>query len=205
MEYMEQGLSRIAIVVAIAFVTLFAGDLAVAHTEADVVGGFASGFSHPFHGIDHLLAMVSVGLWSALLGRPFAYALPVVFPAVMVVGAALSMSGMPLPPVEIGIALSVLVLGVCVAISFKTPMLAAATIVATFAVFHGHAHGQELPLAADPIGYSAGFVLATVLLHSLGIGIGFQSNRRGGVLASRSVGGAIGLAGAWFLSKAAGL
>jgi urease accessory protein len=175
---------------------------AAAHSGTGLPGGFVAGFRHPFTGSDHLLAMVSVGLWGAFLGRPLIYALPVIFPAVMVGGAAMGMLGVPLPPVEIGIALSVLVLGGCIAWSLKAPVWSASLIVATFAVFHGYAHGRELPSAADPIGYSAGFVLATGLLHVLGIGIGFLNHRPGGLAATRSVGGLICGMGVWFLYKA---
>ena len=169
-----------------------------------LAGGFVSGFRHPLSGSDHLLAMVSVGLWGAFLGRPLIYALPVIFPAMMVGGAVLGMFGVPMPPVEIGIALSVLVLGGCIALSLKAPVWAASLIVATFAVFHGYAHGMELPSAADPIGFSAGFVLATGLLHALGICIGFLNGRPGGVVATRSVGGIIGGMGVWYLYRVIG-
>jgi urease accessory protein len=163
-----------------------------------------SGFLHPFGGIDHLLAMVSVGLWGAFLGRPLVHVLPVVFPAMMVAGAILAMFGVPLPPVELGIALSVLVLGGCIALSFKAPVWAASLVVAVFAVFHGYAHGKELPSAADPVSYSAGFVLATGLLHVSGIGIGLLNGRPSGVVAIRSFGGVIAALGIWFLHRALG-
>jgi urease accessory protein len=175
---------------------------AAAHTGTGLPGGFLSGFGHLFSGLDHLLAMVSVGLWGACLGRPLIYALPVIFPAVMVCGAAMGMLGAPLPPLEIGIALSVLVLGSCIALSLKAHVWAASLIVATFAVFHGYAHGKELPSAADPIGYSVGFVLATGLLHAVGIGIGFLGHRPGGMIVTRTLGGTIAGLGAWFLYKA---
>jgi urease accessory protein len=194
--------SRVVAVATIA--ALFIGGAAEAHTGTGLVGGFASGFKHPLTGLDHLLAMVSVGLWGAFLGRPLIYALPVIFPAVMVGGAVLGMLNVPMPPVEVGIALSVLVLGGCVAFSVKAPTWAASLIVATFAVFHGYAHGKELPSAADPIGYSVGFVLATGLLHVLGIGLGFLKDRPGGVIAIRGLGTFIGVTGVWFLYKAIG-
>jgi urease accessory protein len=197
--------SHAAAVVAVAAgaAFIFAGP-AAAHTGTGLPGGFVTGFRHPFTGLDHLLAMVSVGLWGAFLGRPLIYALPVVFPAVMVGGAVLGMLGVPMPPVEIGIALSVLVLGGCIALSLKAPVWAASLIVATFAVFHGYAHGRELPSAADPTGYTLGFVLASGVLHILGISAGFLSDRPGGVVATRSVGGIIGCLGVWFLYKAIG-
>jgi urease accessory protein len=175
---------------------------AVAHTGTGLAGGFASGFMHPLTGVDHLLAMVSVGIWGAFLGRPLVYALPVIFPGVMVLGAALGMFAVPLPTVEIGVALSVLVLGVCIALSLRAPVWVASGIVAVFGIFHGYAHGRELPSAADPAGYSAGFVLATGMLHLAGISIGLLNNMPRGVLVTRGLGGAIGAAGGWFLYRA---
>ena len=110
-----------------------------------------AGFVHPFTGVDHLLAMVSVGLWGAFLGRPLIAALPVIFPAVMAVGALLAMIGMPQPPIELGIAISVLVLGLAIATAWRAPVWLACVIVAVFALFHGFAHGTEIPSLADPI------------------------------------------------------
>ncbi|MBV8496191.1 MAG: HupE/UreJ family protein [Gammaproteobacteria bacterium] len=179
-------------------------DRAAAHMGTGLPGGFVSGFVHPFSGVDHLLAMVSVGLWGAFLGRPLIFALPVVFPAMMVGGALMGMFVVPLPPVELGIALSVLVLGGCIALSVRAPIWAASLVVALFAVFHGYAHGKELPSAADPVSYSAGFVLATGLLHVSGIAVGFVKDRPGGLVATRSIGAAIATIGAWFLYRAIG-
>jgi urease accessory protein len=177
---------------------------AAAHMGTGLPGGFVSGFMHPLSGFDHLLAMVSVGLWGAFLGRPLIYVLPVVFPAMMVAGAIMGMFGVPLPPVEVGIALSVLVLGSCIALSVRAPVWAASFIVAVFAVFHGYAHGKELPSAADPVSYSVGFVLATGLLHVSGICLGFLNDRPNGVVVTRSIGGVIAVLGVWFLYRAIG-
>ena len=178
---------------------------AAAHMGTGLPGGFVSGFRHPFSGIDHLLAMISVGLWGAFLGRPLIYALPVVFPAMMVVGAILGMFVVPLPPVEPGIALSVVVLGGCIALSLRAPVWAASIIVAVFAVFHGYAHGKELPSAADPVSYSAGFVLATGLLHVAGICLGFVNGLPNGVVATRSMGAVIATVGIGLLYRAIGI
>jgi urease accessory protein len=112
------------------------------------------------------------------------------------------MFAVPLPTVEIGVALSVLVLGACIALSLRAPLWLASAIVAAFAIFHGYAHGRELPSAADPVGYSVGFVLATGMLHVAGIGIGFLNERPGGVIVTRGLGAAIGVAGACFLYRA---
>ncbi len=153
-------------------------------------------------GWDHLLAMISVGLWGAFLGRPLIYALPVTFPAMMVAGAIIGMLGMPIGSVEIGIALSVVALGSCIALSLRAPVWAACIVVGTFAVFHGYAHGTELPSAADPIGYSVGFVLATGLLHVCGIGMGMLNEVPGGILVTRTLGGLVAILGVWFFHQA---
>ena len=171
---------------------------ACAHVGTGLSGGIAQGFSHPFGGLDHLLAMVSVGLWGAFLGRPLVHALPVVFPVVMVLGAALGMFGVRMPPVEIGVALSVLVLGGAIAVAWNARVPVAVLVVATFALFHGYAHGRELPSAADPIGYSTGFVLATGLLHVIGIGIGVIADRPLGRIVVRALGVAIACIGGVF-------
>ncbi|TWB77353.1 urease accessory protein [Nitrospirillum amazonense] len=175
---------------------------AAAHSGTGLPGGVGPGFLHPFSGLDHLLAMVAVGLWGAVLGNPLLLALPILFPAMMVVGAVAGMVGMPLPPVELGIACSVLVLGGCVAGGIKAPVWLALALVAVFALFHGYAHGRELPSAADPAGYSAGFVLATGLLHLAGVAIGHLNSRRGGMRLTRGLGGAIALLGIGFLARA---
>jgi urease accessory protein len=187
---------------AVGLVVLLAATPAAAHTGTGLPGGFVSGFMHPLSGFDHMLAMVSVGLWGAFLGRPLVFALPVIFPTVMAFGGLLAMLGVHLPPVEIGIAISVLVLGGVIAAAYVAPVWLACVIVAIFAIFHGYAHGKELPSAADPIGYSVGFVLATGLLHVVGIGIGTIHDRKGGMLVVRGLGGAIALCGCFFLYKA---
>ena len=195
--------SRIACAVAAGFGSLLP-ITAAAHIGTGLPGGFESGFIHPFSGLDHLLAMVSVGLWGAFLGRPLIYVLPVVFPAMMVAGAIMGMFVLPLPPVEVGIALSVLVLGGCITLSVRAPVWAACVVVAIFAVFHGYAHGKELPSAADPVAYSVGFVLATGLLHVSGICLGFLNDLPRGAVATRSMGGIIAVLGVWFLYRAIG-
>ena len=164
-----------------------------------------AGIAHPFAGLDHLLAMVSVGLWGAFLGRPLIVLLPVLFPAVMALGGALAIAGAVIPPVEIGIAVSVLVLGILIAGAVRAPIWLACGIIAGFAIFHGYAHGQELPSAADPIGYSVGFVFATGLLHLAGIALGLLNTQPGGVWVTRGAGALIAASGAWFLVVAIGL
>jgi urease accessory protein len=173
-----------------------------AHQTAGVAGGFASGFMHPMLGWDHVAAMVAVGLWGAVLGYPAIWQLPVVFPLVMTLGGVLGILGVPLPSVEIGIALSALVLGSMVLFAARPPLWLAAVIVGAFAVFHGHAHGTELPEAANPLAYGIGFVLATGLLHVCGILISLLSRWRVGRAVVRSGGAVIALAGAVFLLRA---
>lgn len=185
------------------FCTLLASaSPALAHESASLSLGIAGGFTHPLSGPDHLLAMIAVGLWGAFLGRPLIYILPVVFPAVMALGGVLGMAGVPFPPVEIGIAISVIVLGVAVAARWAPPVWVAAPVVAVFGLFHGYAHGLELPSMANPVGFSLGFVLATGLLHLAGIGIGTVRDRPHGEAALRILGGLIAAAGVWFLSAA---
>jgi urease accessory protein len=172
---------------------------AEAHTAHDASGGFTSGFLHPFFGWDHVVAMVAVGLWGAVLGAPALWLLPVVFPVVMALGGALGVAGVPIPAVETGIALSWLVLGLLVAFAVKAPLWIAAVIVGAFAVFHGHAHGTELPAAAGPVAYAAGFVVATGLLHLAGIAIGLLWGWPGGRWAVRGAGVLVAAVGAAFL------
>lgn len=172
---------------------------AEAHMGNGAVGGFFAGFLHPILGWDHVIAMVAVGLWGAFLGMPAIWVLPVVFPLVMAFGGALGVVGVPLPGVETGIAISAIALGGMVAGAVRPPIWVAAVIVGTFAIFHGHAHGTELPSAADPVAFSLGFVIATGLLHLCGIAIGFLTRWPAGVTAIRAMGGTIALGGFGFL------
>jgi urease accessory protein len=164
---------------------------AVAHV-GDHVGGLANGLAHPFTGLDHVLAMAAVGLWASQLGRRAIWLLPAVFPAVMAAGAIMGVNGIALPWIEIGIAASVLVLGAAVAFGWQAPAAASAAIVAMFALFHGHAHGTELPAATSALAYGAGFVMATLALHAIGLGIGILARRP---LVMRTAGGAIAAIG----------
>jgi urease accessory protein len=155
-------------------------------------GGLAAGLTHPFTGLDHMLAMVAVGLWASQLGRRAIWLLPVVFPLMMAAGAALGMSGAALPGVEVGILASVVTLGAAVALGVRAPLLASAVLVGVFAVFHGYAHGAEIPAAASPLLYGLGFVAATLALHGIGIAVGLLTQRP---LLMRTAGGAIAAAG----------
>ncbi|HOP17453.1 MAG: HupE/UreJ family protein [Gammaproteobacteria bacterium] len=171
-----------------------------AHEGAGLAGGFTSGLLHPVLGWDHVAAMVAVGLWGAFLGNPAIWVLPVVFPLVMAFGGAIGVAGIELPAVETGIAASAVILGSMVAIAARPPVWVAAVIVGVFAIFHGHAHGTELPAAANPLAYSLGFVIATGLLHLCGIAFGLLVRWPAGQVAVRAGGGLIALAGVGFLT-----
>ena len=172
---------------------------ASAHSEAGATGGFASGFLHPIFGLDHVVAMVAVGLWGAFLGKKAMWSLPVIFPMVMALGGAMGVAGVPLPAVEVGIALSGIVLGAMVAFAVRPPLWVAGTLVGVFAVFHGHAHGTELPEAASPLTFAIGFVISTGLLHLCGIALGGLTKLPWGMTVVRITGAAIAVIGALFL------
>jgi urease accessory protein len=146
-----------------------------AHTGAGSTQGYMSGFAHLFSGPDHILAMVAVGLYSAFLGGRAMYVVPVAFVSMMAVGGIVGISGVTLPLVEMGIGLSVLLLGAAVALRIELPTLAAMALVGFFAIFHGHAHGSEMPVNVSGLGYAVGFVLATALLHIIGIVLGLST------------------------------
>lgn len=184
----------------LALVVSIAAAPALAHDGGGLIGGFASGFVHPLLGLDHVVAMIAVGLWGAFLGVPAIWLLPVVFPLVMAFGGALGVIGVPVPAVEIGIAASAVVLGCMVAFAARPPIWLAAVIVGLFAIFHGHAHGTELPGAVSPLAYSLGFVVATGLLHLSGIAFGTLIQWPAGRAAVRTGGGLIALAGMAFLT-----
>jgi len=175
--------------------------VAFAHADAETLaGGLMSGFLHPLTGLDHIVAMVAVGLWGVFLGRPAIWLLPVIFPMVMAFGGALGVLGVPIPGTEIGIALSGIVLGIMVAFAIKPPLWVAAVIVGIFAIFHGYAHGVELPNATNPLIFSIGFVISTGLLHLAGIAFGELSRWSFGEKLVRGLGGVISLVGFGFLT-----
>ena len=175
---------------------------ASAHTGS-LSGGFLGGFTHPLFGPDHVVAMVAVGLWGAFLGPPPMFVLPIVFPLVMAFGGVLGIIGVPLPAAELVIAASAIVLGLMVASAARPPLWVAATIVAAFAIFHGYAHGAELPAGTDAAAYSIGFVTATGLLHLAGIGLGLTVRWPAGRMGVRGTGAAIACAGLLFLWRLA--
>jgi urease accessory protein len=149
--------------------------VAQAHTFGSQGAGLMAGLTHPFVGLDHLLAMIAVGIWAGQLGGRAVWLIPLTFVSVMAAAASLASFGLLLPLIEPAIACSVLVLGLLIAGSVRLPTSLGALLVGLFAVFHGYAHGLELPQAASPILYGAGFVLATALLHGLGIGFARKS------------------------------
>lgn len=175
---------------------------ALAHIHAGEVGGFVSGMRHPISGWDHILAMVAVGLWGSQLGPPAIWLLPVAFPMIMAFGGFLGLVGVPLPGVEYGVAASALVLGFLVVTEKRLPIGVALTIVGTFAIFHGYAHGTELPPGESGLLYSAGFVVATGCLHGVGITIGLLQRWPRGRAAIRAAGAVVAGGGVYFLWKA---
>jgi urease accessory protein len=175
---------------------------AFAHTRGGEVLGFRSGLWHPVSGLDHVLAMIAVGLWGAQLGPPAVWLLPVTFPMVMAFGGMLGLMGVRLPGIEVGIAVSAIVLGLAVCSEARPRLWVAAAVVGVFAVFHGHAHGTELPPGADGILYSIGFVMATGTLHAVGISLGLVHRWPAGRAALRAAGAIVALGGGAFLWRA---
>lgn len=188
--------------VAIAVLLFLCAQPALAHPQKGEAVGFLTGFRHPISGLDHVLAMVAVGLWGAQLGSPAIWLLPVAFPMVMAFGGMLGLMGVPIPGIEYGIALSAILLGAAVMFEFRPPLGVAAALVGFFAIFHGHAHGTELPPGQSAMLYSIGFVIATGCLHALGIGIGTVHRWRWGQNLVRFAGGLVAVGGAFFMWKA---
>ena len=175
---------------------------AFAHTGRGDTSGFAHGFMHPLGGIDHILAMVAVGLFAASLGGRALWAVPLTFMSLMVIGGGLGVAGIPIPYVEVGIAVSVTALGLAVAIGGRWPVALAMAFVGIFAIFHGHAHGTEMAETMSAAEYGLGFVLATGLLHVCGIGLGLSVSAFGGRRAKPAIqiaGVAIAVAGVGLL------
>ncbi|WP_445502899.1 HupE/UreJ family protein [Microvirga sp. G4-2] len=168
---------------------------ALAHTGQHLISGFAAGFGHPFTGLDHILAMVSVGLFAAFLGSRAIWAVPAGFIAMMLVGGAVGMMGVSIPAVETGIAASVIVLGALMAWGRSWHPAAAMVFVGSFALFHGYAHGIEFPGGSSALAYSTGFALASLALHLFGLAMGAGPTRQS--QASRISGVAVTLAGLW--------
>jgi urease accessory protein len=200
---MKTDVARRAVVAAVGQVTgVLLASPAFAHVERGQAIGFVSGLRHPWSGLDHVLAMIAVGLWGAQLGNPAIWILPVTFPMVMSLGAMMGLLGIPLPGIEIGIAVSAILLGAMVAGEVRPKMLVAALLVGFFAIFHGHAHGTELPAGQSGMLYSMGFVIATGCLHAIGITLGLVHRWPAGRLALRAAGGGIAGMGVVFLWRA---
>lgn len=161
-----------------AILLLAAAMPAYAHVGIGTTSSLTAGFMHPLSGLDHMTVMIAVGLWAALKGGKAIWAWPAAFAGVMLVGGALGMLHMPLPFVEPGILASVVALGLLVALATDLPVSTGAAIIALFALFHGHAHGTEVPENAGGLEYMAGFAVATVLLHAAGIAAGLSLGQR---------------------------
>jgi len=186
-------LKRVSLILAI---TAAATLPAFAHFDPVEHGSLAAGFTHPLFGLDHILAMVAVGLWAAMQGGRATWAVPAAFVGTMALGFAAAIAGMPLPLVEPVILASVVFIGIAIALALPIPTGAVAGLVGFFAFFHGHAHGGELGVAGA-WEFAAGFVIATMALHAIGIGAGLGLNRFGGRVLARVAGAATALGGLW--------
>ena len=178
--------------------------VAFAHTGVGETSGFMHGFGHPISGLDHILAMVMVGVFAWQLSGRALWLVPTSFVLMMAVGGALGVFGIDVPFVEVSIALSVIVLGMSVALGIKTPVVATMAVVGLFAIFHGHAHGAEMPEDAGGVAYVTGFMIATALLHVTGISIGFligKAGERHGPMVVRASGGVVAIAGVGILTR----
>jgi urease accessory protein len=183
-----------ALLLALAWLVLASGT-AEAHTGLEHAVSFATGFKHPWTGIDHMLAMVAVGLWAGLNGGRALWAWPAAFVGLMVAGGVLGITGVPVPMVEPGILTSVIVLGLLVLAAARLPVALGAALVALFALLHGHAHGSELPGEAAAATYAAGFALATALLHAIGLGVAHLADGATGRTLVRGAGALVAVVG----------
>jgi urease accessory protein len=174
----RNSLERFALVALLAAVSVILGPSTVyAHIGVSPTHDLAHGLAHPLTGLDHLLAMFAVGLWAAQRGGRAIWFVPLTFVLVMTLGTALGMSGVSIPFVESGIAISILVLGIFVATAARLPLWISAAIVGLFALLHGHAHGAEIPASTTGLTYVVGFILATIFLHAAGISVGVITQR----------------------------
>ncbi len=199
---MSPGLQNRARWTALLFAVMFWAQSTAAHPIKGEAIGFLTGFYHPISGLDHVVAMIAVGLWGAQLGAPAIWVLPVAFPMVMAFGGMLGLLGMPLPGSEIGIAASAIMLGAAVLLEARPPLPIAAVVVSFFAIFHGYAHGSELPPGQNALLYSIGFVMATGCLHAVGISIGLIHKWLWGQRALRLAGAGVAVSGVFFMWKA---
>ena len=168
-----------------------------AHVGVGETNGFTHGVAHPLSGLDHICAMIAVGLWSAQMGGRAIWAVPVTFVTVMVFGGFLGMMHVNVPFIETGIIVSVLAFGVFIAVAVCLPLIVSVIVVGFFAICHGHAHGAEMPGTASGIEYAVGFVLATALLHGIGIALGIGMQKISKPIVLRFAGAAITFCGVY--------
>jgi len=196
---MRGSLGSAAVAVGLAFTAALAPSTAMAHVGVGETSGFLLGFTHPFSGLDHILAMAAVGLIAAQLGGRGLWLLPAAFLSIMAFAGALAMAGIGAPFVELAIGISIVALGGIVATGIRPSVVSAMAIVGFLAIWHGQAHGSELPLGADALAYGLGFVVASAVLQLIGIGLGSMIARAAGkgqgTVVVRSVGGGVTLAG----------
>lgn len=186
---------------AAAILALFAAAPAFAHAGHGLLQGFDSGLAHPLTGLDHMLAMVGVGVWAAQLGGRARWAVPAAFVAFMLAGTGLALAGIGLPLVEGGVAASVLVFGLIIATAFRAPLAAGMCLSGAFALFHGHAHGNEIVPAAGTLAAIFGFAISTVLLHLVGLGLGAWLTKTRSMMPARVAGGLLAATGCVLLTQ----
>ncbi len=196
-------MAPVCLIAALVLSLIIAPTLVHAHVERGQAAGLLTGFEHPWSGLDHILAMVAVGIWGAQLGNPAIWVLPITFPVMMSIGAMLGLLSIPLPGIEIGIAVSAVMLGIMILGEFRPHLVVAMMIVGFFAIFHGHAHGTELPAGQSGLLYSLGFVVGTGCLHTIGILIGLLHRYPYGNVALRGLGAFIAVMGLVFFWQAA--
>ncbi len=172
---------------------------ALAHTDAGAVEGFTAGFHHPWYGLDHLLAMVAVGMLASLKGSKAIWMIPLIFVGMMAAGGVMGVAGLTVPFIELGIIGSIIIFGLLITVNANLATPVIAVIAGFFAIMHGHAHGTEMPVNALGLTYGFGFMLATAMLHGVGIGIGLTASRPAFRTAVRAGGAAICAAGLFFL------
>jgi len=196
---MENGMGKLTLTRALQFIAagLLLPSLAYAHTGVGEASGFVHGLAHPTSGLDHVCAMLAVGLWAAQMGGRSVWVVPLTFVSVMALGGALPALGISLPFVEQGIVLSVLLLGVLIAAAVRLPLWLSSGMVGLFALWHGHAHGAEMPELASGIGYALGFMLVTALLHTIGIAFGLGMQRLARERLVHTAGAGIALCGVY--------
>lgn len=173
---------------------------ALAHTGHGDTAGFMAGLEHPVFGLDHLLAMVTVGLWAGLVGGRAFWAWPAAFVGSMLLGGALGMGGVELPAIELTILVSVIALGMATALNLKLHVVLGAAIIAIFGIAHGHAHGMEAPETSSGLAYALGFVLATAALHGVGLGLAALTRTRFAAAITRMLGALVALTGLGLLA-----